>query len=196
MADSKNQTIVVALFDDGAKATAAMRALQAWEKAPDGIKLGALCVIAKNADGHIEYHRANVLDLKRGLTFGLIAGAVVGGIVALPLGVAAAAGALGAGAGVAAGGAAGSVVGGAAGEVSNLLWGFRHDDLRRIAAHLDAGKAALLALTEASEVEATQAELTRLGGTVEQYHLAGEALDHVDAALRAPAPAPPASGAS
>ncbi|MGH2584748.1 MAG: hypothetical protein ACRDJE_07515 [Dehalococcoidia bacterium] len=209
---NKHHALLVALFDDRDKAEAAMRALQQWEKAPDSVKVGALCVISKSAEGHLQYHRANILDVGHGVRFGLIAGAVIGGLIALPLGaglaaaaaaggtvalsgitVGSAAAATGTGiaagvTGATAGGAAGGAVGAAAGAVESWLWGFKHADLERIGNHLDDGKAALLVLVEEAAVDATKAELTRLGGVVESYAVPAEALDHADAALATPPP--------
>jgi uncharacterized membrane protein len=209
---NKHHALLVALFDDRDKAEAALTALQQWEKAPDSVKLGALCVISKNTEGHLQYHRANVLDVGHGLRFGLIVGAVIGGLIALPIGagiaaaaaaggtvalsgitVGSAAAATGSGiaagvTGAAAGGATGGVVGGATGAVESWLWGFKHADLERIGNHLDDGKAALVVLVEEPVADATNAELTRLGGTVESYAVPAEALDHADAALTTPPP--------
>ncbi|MGE3597983.1 MAG: hypothetical protein AB7N70_20755 [Dehalococcoidia bacterium] len=219
MSDAKNHALVVAIFGDKAAADTAMHDLQQWEKAPEGIKLGGLCVIAKSQDGHVEFHRAHVLDVKKGLEIGLIAGAVIGGVVAFPLGAGLAAAAAVGGAGIAAtgatigaapaayaaatgiasgvvgaagAGAAGGVIGAVTCEVSTALWGFKREDLALISAHLDAGKAALLVLSPEAEAEATGAELARLGGSVEQYHLPGEAVDQAKAALAAGGPHPPA----
>lgn len=195
---NKNDQLVIALFEEKAQADEALKALRAWDKATESITLGAMATLTKNARGQIEYHRQNTSAVQTGVKIGLVTGGVIGalvlgGPVALGTllgfamggaGVSAGAAAysiamtlLFTGGGVAGGGALGASAGGLTGRAVSAFWGFPHEEIERVGAHLSAGKAATLILLDAYEVAPTEAELTRLGGQAPSHvQLAPEAV--------------------
>ena len=98
MSDNLNEWVIVATFADESAADAAVKALKAWDKASDEIKLGAIGTIYKQ-DDKVKTHvgRKAGKGAKVGAAVGVIAGILSGGLTLVG--------------GVVAGGALGSVAG-------------------------------------------------------------------------------------
>jgi len=169
---------VIAIFDSKTQAEQAVERLQHWDKANDEIKLGALGVLTKTADGKIETKNHSSRNTGKGAKIGMGLGALAavfsGGLTLIPTAIAGAAG------------------GGLVGSLSKQGLGLSDDDLQQLSAQLDGGHAALLVMCDAPEVEATTAELTAAGGTV---HGSGVVADAAlqEAAKAADAPETPAT---
>jgi len=169
MSDNKNEHLVTAVFDSKDKAAEAAQALKDWDKANEDIKLGAISVLTKNEKGKIETTNYSSRQTGKGAKIGVIAGAITallsGGLTLL-----------------------GGVIGGAAlgalgGSLRKQGLGLSEDDLKALAAELDAGHAALLVMCDDSEVEATTAELTTLGGKTQSKPVSDEAVQQAEQAL-------------
>ena len=180
MADNKNDHLVVAYFDSKAQAEQAADSLKNWDKANDDIKLGALAVVSKNAQGKVENTDLGPRNTGKGAAIGVIAGA--------------AAGLLSGGLTVVGGALLGGILGGGVGALNKQGIGLSQEDLDRMQAELDAGHAALLAMADEHEVADTTAELTRLGGRAQSSPVAPEAVAQAEQALNAaPDTTPPST---
>ncbi len=169
MSDNKNEHLVTAVFDSKDKAIEAAQALKGWDKANEDIKLGAISVLTKNEKGKIETTNYSSRQTGKGAKIGVIAGAIAallsGGLTLL-----------------------GGLIGGAAlgalgGSLSKQGLGLSEDDLKALAAELNAGHAALLVMCDDSEVEATTAELTTLGGKAQSKPVSDEAVQQAEQVL-------------
>jgi hypothetical protein len=164
MAD-KNKHLVIALFDSELSADKAVESLKSWDKANEAIKLGAIGVLVKDKDGKIKDHKLGKRDTIEGagvgLVLGLIAGVLSGGIAILG------------------GIVGGAILGGVVGTFVHKGLGMSKEDLDKLGAHLDAGRAAVGVMVEKGEVKDTAAKLTELGGNVETYEVKAEALQDV-----------------
>jgi uncharacterized membrane protein len=169
MSNNKNEHLVTAVFDSKDKAAEAAQALKGWDKANEDIKLGAISVLTKNEKGKVETTNYSSRQTGKGAKIGVIVGAITallsGGITLLG-------GVIG-----------GAVLGGIGGSLSKLGLGLSEDDLKALAAELDAGHAALLVMCDDSEVEATTAELTTLGGKTQSKPVSDEAVQQAEQAL-------------
>jgi len=80
----------------------------------------------------------------------------------------------------------GAVAGAATGALGGALFhkslGLSDADKKRLDDHLQKGGAALVAMADDDEVNATRAELASLGGDVESYELPSATAEKVDAA--------------
>lgn len=181
MAD-KNKHLVLALFDSEAAADRAAEALKTWDKANEAVKLGAIGVLVKDEDGNIKDHKLGKRDTLEGagvgLVLGLIAGVLSGGIAILG------------------GLVGGAILGGVVGTFVHKGLGMSKEDLEKLSAHLDAGRAALGVIVEKGEVKDTTAKLTELGGKVETYEVQAEAMKDISKAATAEAPAIPTTTAT
>ena len=78
----------------------------------------------------------------------------------------------------------GAVVGAASGAVLGSFFhkslGLSDDDEARLEKHLAGGGAALVAMADEEEVAATSAQLSSLGGTVENYQIPAETMEKVE----------------
>ena len=169
MSDNKNEHLVVAVFDSKDMAAGAAQALKDWDKANEDIKLGAMSVLTKNEKGKIETTNYSSRKTGKGAKIGVIVGvitAILSGGVTLLGGV-----------------IGGAVLGGLGGSLSKQGLGLSEDDLKALAAELNAGHAALLVMCDDSEVEATTAELTTLGGKTQNKPVSEEAVQQAEQAL-------------
>jgi uncharacterized membrane protein len=182
MAENKNDQLVVAYFDSKALAEQAADSLKTWDKANDDIKLGALAVVSKNAQGKVESTDLGPRNTGKGAAIGVIAGA--------------AAGLLSGGLTVVGGALLGGILGGGVGALNKQGIGLSQEDLDRMSSELDAGHAALLAMADEGEVADTTAELTRLGGRAQANPVAAEAVAQAEQALSAAAAATTTTDAS
>jgi uncharacterized membrane protein len=189
MADTAERA-VTAYFDSAAQAEQAAQDLMRWDKADDDIKLGAIGVLTKSAEGQLETKNLSARNTGKGAKVGLGLGALAavfsGGLTLIPTAVAGAAG------------------GGLIGSLSKKGLGLSDDDLQALSAQLDGGRAALLVLCDEPEVEATAAQLAASGGTVrrpaeavspEALQEAAQAAGAAPEAPAAPTPAAPTPAA-
>ena len=165
---------VIAYFDSAAQAERAVEDLKSWDQANDDIKLGAVGVLTKRADGTVEtknYSSRNTgKGAKVGMGLGALAAVFSGGLTLIPTLV------------------GGAVAGGALGALSKQGLGVTDETLQQLNAELDGGRAALLVLCDDGEVEATTAQVTALGGRMAQS--SPVAADALQAAAAAAAAAP------
>lgn len=171
MAENKNDHLVVAYFDSKDQAEQAAESLKNWDKANEDIKLGAIAVVSKNAQGKVETTNLGPRNTGKGATIGVIAGA--------------AAGLLSGGLTIVGGALLGGILGGGAGALTKQGIGLSQEDLDSMSSELDAGHAALLAMADEVEVADTTAELTRLGGRAQASPVAPEAVAQAEQALNA-----------
>ena len=162
---SKNKQVIIAYFDGTEEANKAADQLKDWDKANDDVKLGGVGILVSE-DGKIKTKkvggRAAGTGAKWGTALGAVAGILSGGATLI----------------------AGAVTGAAGGAVLGSFFhkslGLSDDDNARLEAHLKDGGAAVVAMADEDEVEATSAELTSLGGTVESYAVPAETMEAVD----------------
>ncbi len=167
---NKNDNLVVAYFNNRAAAEAAVDDLKDWDKANDSIKLGAIAVLTLNEKtGHLEAHEVGQRDAKKGALWGagigVVAGILTAGIGLIP--------------GIILGGAAG----GGLGALNHKSVGMSDDDREQMANNLKNGGAALAVMADGFEVEATEAELGRLGGRTSHYSVPEATVVIVDEAV-------------
>ena len=141
---------VLAYFDSAEQAERAVAALKLWDLANAEIKLGAVGVLTKGADGAVETKNYSARNTGKGARVGMGLGALAavlsGGLTLLPTLV------------------AGGVVGGLLGALSRQGLGVTDETVRRLSAELDGGRAALLVMCDEEEVAATTAQVTADGG--------------------------------
>lgn len=168
---ASNQQLVLAFFDNEAAADQAVDALKQWDKANDDIKLGAIGVLVKDEKGEIKTHKVGKRAAGKGAkTFavlGVVAGVLSGGLTILG------------------GLVGGAVMGGVLGSFFHKGLGIPKEDLARINAELDGGKAAVGLVVKSEEVAALVAKLAELGGKPEAFEVTDEAVEQATAAAEA-----------
>ncbi len=169
MTENLNELIVVAFFDTASQADGAAADLMRWDGANEDIKLGAIGMLSLGEDNKVKIKkydgpRNTSRGAKVGVVLGLVAGVFTGGITLL-------------------GGAlAGTVLGSATGSLSRKRASLTEDALRDISSKLGQGRAAVVAMCDDHEAEATMAELKKAGGVPESYGLSAEALKAIQQA--------------
>ena len=165
---NKNRNLIIAYFLSKEKAEKAARLLKKWDKKRGDIKLGGIGIITLDDEGKLKTHkvgaRAGGTGAKWGTILGAAAGILSGGVTLI----------------------GGAVVGLAAGSVAGALFrkkiGMDDEDKERLIQHLQDGGAALAAMADEDEVEATKYKLRELGGSVESYFMPDETVDELEAA--------------
>ena len=165
---NKNRNLIIAYFPSKKKAEKAAKNLKRWDKKRGDIKLGGVGIITLDDKGKLKTHkvgaRAGGTGAKWGTILGATAGILSGGVTLI----------------------GGAVVGLAAGSVAGALFrkkiGMTDEDKDRLMQHLQDGGAAIAAMADEDEVEATKYELRNLGGTVENYMMPDETVDELEAA--------------
>ena len=164
---NKNRHVVIAYFADVAAASNAAADLKSWDKANDAVKLGGVGILHWE-DGKIKTKKVGQRATGKGAVWGTALGATLG---ILSGGVTLIGGAL---------------VGVTAGALTGALFhkgvGLSDDDKNRLEDHLMNGGAAVVAMADEDEVAATAEELTRLGGTVENFQVPAEHVEQLEAA--------------
>lgn len=164
---NKNDNLVVAYFVNRAAAEAAVDDLKDWDKANDSIKLGAIAVLTLNENtGNLEAHEVGERDTRKGALWGAGIGVVAGILTA--------------GIGLIPGVLLGTAAGGGLGALNHKSVGMSDADREQMANNLKNGGAALAVMADGFEVEATEAELERLGGRTSHYVMPEETLVIVD----------------
>lgn len=158
MSDNKNEQVIVAFFDSKVAADTAVSDLQAWDKANEEIKLGAVGTITKE-NGKVKTHvgRKTGKGAAVGTVVGIIAAILSGGLTLVG--------------GVVAGSATGGVVGAFMKKSTNLTKG----EIDQIGTELDAGKVAVIVACDEHEVAPTRQQLIGAGGKVRGYTVPQEA---------------------
>ena len=168
---NKNRNLIIAYFSTKEEADRAATHLKTWDEDRGDVKLGGVGIITVDEHGKLKTHkvgaRAGGTGAKWGIILGAAAGILSGGITLV----------------------GGAVVGLAAGTVAGAMFrkkiGMSDEDKDRLMQHLQAGGAAIAAMADDDEVEATKFELSSLGGTVENYALPDETMDELEAAADA-----------
>ncbi len=145
------QNTVITLFDGVDQAEQAATDLINWDKASDDIKLGAIGMVSRDAQGEIVTRNFSSRNTGKGATVGLgvgvLAAVLSAGLTLIPTAI------------------GGAVAGGAFGSFSRKGLGLSDEDLKRLWEELDNGRAALLVVCNAGyETEATSEHLRYLGG--------------------------------
>jgi hypothetical protein len=164
MSDNKNEQVIVAFFNNKSAADNAVSALQAWDKASDEIKLGAVGTITKeNGKVKTNVGRKTGKGAAVGTVVGIIAAILSGGVTLIG--------------GVLVGGASGGIVGAFMKKSTHLT----KAEIDQIGSELDAGKVAVIVTCDEPEVAPTRQQLISAGGTVRNYTVPQEAF--TDAAM-------------
>ena len=162
---NKNKHVIIGYFPSNEEATDAARQIKKWDKAYDDIKLGGIGVLTwkKNKIKTRKVgRRAAGTGAKWGLALGAVTGILSGGVTLI-------------------GGAVAGVAGGAVmGALFHKNLGLTDADKERLEQHLQGGGAAVVVMADADEVYATQAEVVRLGGRVEDYQVPEETMAQVE----------------
>lgn len=165
---NENTNLVWAIFPDKNMANGATTALKKWDKANKDIKLGAIGVVYKNDKGKLKAKRHGTRSFGRGATIGVVAGVLT---AVLP------------GIGLLAGAVTGTAVGTVLGGFHKDALGLSDEQKDDIKAKLDADKVLVMVLCDGYEVDATKAELSRLGGETNSSVINEEAIDAADQAM-------------
>jgi hypothetical protein len=164
--------LVLALFENEAAADAAVKAMKEWDKANQDVELGAVGVMVKDEKGKLKTHKMGSRHTATGaLIFGLGALLTVGTVVGL--------GVIG-----------GAVLGGGFGALFHKGLKMSKDDVERLNAELDGGKAAVGIMAEGYAADLVAAKLVELGGKSEAYEVSPEAVAHAQETVTAESEAP------
>ncbi len=157
---AKDQQLVLAFFDSEALADQAAAQLKDWDKATEEIKLGNIGVLVKDDKGKIKTHKMGPRKTALWAVIGALVGVLSGGVTVL----------------------GGAIVGGIFGSFIRKGLGLSKDDLARMSAELDGGKAALAVLVDAAEAQNVSDELAALGGKPETHVVSADTIEHAEAA--------------
>jgi len=162
---NKNKHVIISYFPNQEAATEAAKQLKKWDKANKDIKLGGIGILTwkKNKIKTRKVgSRAGGTGAKWGLALGAVTGILSGGVTLV-------------------GGAVAGVAGGAVlGALFHKSLGLTDADKERLEQHLQSGGSAVVVMSDEIEVYPTSAELTRLGGKVENYLVPEETMDQVE----------------
>jgi uncharacterized membrane protein len=177
------QNTVITLFDSVDQAEKAATDLTTWDKASDDIKLGAIGMVSRDAQGEVVTRNFSSRNTGKGATVGLgvgvLAAVLSGGLTLIPTAI------------------GGAVAGGALGSFSRKGLGLSDEQLQQLWDELDNGRAALLVVCNAGyETEATSEHLRYLGGRPRTGLLSQADLEAAAQEASKPADAPPAPPAS
>lgn len=164
----RNESVVVAVFEDRSTAEAAIEGLKGWDKASDDVKLGAIGLLFKE-DGRVRSvigHQTG-RGLKVGAIVGVIAGVLSGGI------------------GLAGGAAAGALLGGALGSFFSKSLNLARAECDALGMELELGKAAVVVTVDEYELSPIRLNLEHAGGVCKLYDVPQEAVNEAAAAIQA-----------
>jgi uncharacterized membrane protein len=154
---------VIALFENADQAEQAAKDLMSWDKANDDVKLGAIGVVTRDAQGEISTRNFGSRNTGKGATVGMglgvLAAVFSGGLTLIP-------GAIG-----------GAIAGGALGSLSRKGLGMTDDELQALWEELEGGHAALLVICNADETAATTEYLVAAGGRPRSHPLSSTDLE-------------------
>jgi uncharacterized membrane protein len=150
-----NKTVVLAIFNDEARADNAAAALR-----DSGMARGdAVGVLVLNEKGELKAEKVGKRSWGKGASIGAVVALVT------PVGL-----------------AAGLIGGGLLGALHHKNLGLNEADRDRIGGELQGGKAAVGVLAPVSEATVVAGKLTDLGGTVETHSLSEEAVEEAQTA--------------
>jgi uncharacterized membrane protein len=173
MADKQDTHLVISYFDTFEAGEKAAKALKGWDKANKEVKLGAIGVLHETEKGKIKTKKYGPHNTGKGAKIGLVLGVLAA--VLPPVGLAA-------------GAVYGAVAGGVLGTFSKKGLGLNDEELAKFKGELDGGKAALVVICDAGEVDATKAELDSLGGKSEAHVASTDDLPKAAEEVKAPPP--------
>ena len=163
MPDSDTDQAVIASFDSTAQAEQAAHDLMGWAKANDDVKLGAIGMLTSDDKGGIKTRNFSQRNTRKGAKVGMglgVAAAIFsGGLTLIPTAI------------------GGAVAGGAAGTLFRKGLGMSDEELQELGSELAGGRAALLVMCDASDVDATTAYLTAAGGKPRSHTIASADLE-------------------
>ena len=168
MSDNENTNFVWAVFENEDAAVEAAKALKDWDKADKEIKLSAIGVLHMKDDGKLKVKKMGPRTMGKGAMWGAVAGILV---------------AIFAPATLIAGAVAGGALGGVLGVFHKKGLGLSDEQKDKIKANLDSGQGLLIVLVDDDELEATKAELVKLGGETDSSVADVEAVEEADAAM-------------
>jgi len=162
---NKNKHVIISYFPNQEAATEAAKQLKKWDKANKDIKLGGVGILTwkKNKIKTRKVGaRAGGTGAKLGLALGAVTGILSGGVTLI-------------------GGAVAGVAGGAVlGAMFHKNLGLTDADKERLEQHLQGGGAAVVVMSDEVEVYPTSAELTQLGGKVENFQVPEETMAQME----------------
>jgi uncharacterized membrane protein len=162
---NKNKHVIIGYFPSYKEANEAASQIKKWDKASKDIKLGGMGILTmkKNKIKTRKVgRRAAGKGAKMGFALGAVTGILSGGVTLIG--------------GAVAGAAGGTVLG----SLFHKHLGLTDADEKRLELHLVNGGAAVVVMADANEANPTKAELTRLGGQVEDYQIPEETMDQVE----------------
>jgi hypothetical protein len=144
-----SKQLVIAIFENEAAADAAVKEVKDWDRITEDVRLGAIGVLVKDDRGRIKTHKVGSRRTATGaLLFGL-ASLLTSGVTLL----------------------GGLLVGGVLGSLFHKGLGLSKEDMARLEAELDGGKAAVGLLVNPEEATPITAFLSALGGVAEAHEL-------------------------
>jgi predicted flap endonuclease-1-like 5' DNA nuclease len=152
---NKNKHVIISYFPNKDAATEAAHQLKSWDKAHDDIKLGGIGILTWEKE-KIKTRLVGNRAAGTGAKWGTILG-VAAAILTVPVGLG----------GIAVGLAGGALVG----SMFHKHLGLKDADKARLETHLRAGGAVVVVMADAGEVAPTMAEISHLGGKVENYEV-------------------------
>jgi uncharacterized membrane protein len=155
VADNENIKFIWAAFPNEDTAVEAATSLKTWDKADDGVKLGAIGVLSRTDQGQLKVMAYRASDQR----------ALIGAVADMLVATFAPATLMG-------GLVAGAVVGSLLGALYKKGLGLSDEQKNKIKTNLDAGKGLLIVLLADDEVAATTARLRELGGETENTQAA------------------------
>ncbi len=169
---NKNDVVVLAYYHNEDAAEFAAQELKKWDKANKDIKLGAIAIVTLDPkSGNIEANEVGQRKTKKGAlwgtSLGAVAGLMTGGLALIPAML------------------LGATGGGAVGAMFHKKIGMTDEDREHLAAQLRSGSVAVVVTADDFEVESTQAELARTGGTVSSYVIPEETQAEISEAIEA-----------
>jgi uncharacterized membrane protein len=153
--------LVLAFFDNESAADAAVTAVKAWDKADKEVKLGAIGVLVKDANGNVKTNKLGARQTGTGAALLGVAAIFTGGLSII----------------------GGALLGGLMGSFFHKGLGMSKDDVVHLSSQLDDGRAAVGILAKMDEAAAVMAKLTELGGVVESYEVTDEAEANFEEAI-------------
>jgi len=162
---NKNKHVIISYFPNPEAALGAAKQLKKWDKANKDIKLGGIGILTwkKNKVKTRKVgSRAGGTGAKWGIALGAVTGILSGGVTLI----------------------GGAVAGAAGGAVLGALFhkslGLTDADKERLEQFLQDGGAAVVVMADEIEVYPTSAELTSLGGKVENYLVPEQTMEQVE----------------
>jgi uncharacterized membrane protein len=181
MAENKNEQFVWAVFENFDLADDAAKQLEKWDKALADIQLGSMGIIQMTNHGKVKVHNYGPRNTRRGAKVGMVLGILAALLPAVTL---------------VSGLVAGGILGGVAGSLSRKGLGLTDEDMIRVKKELESGKAILIVACDPSEMESTEVELERLGGTIEEYTLSSQDLEESARELSVPVTGDPSEAST